>query len=71
MEKVLRFLLGVTSNPDTPFQLHVAEVNGLPALVAVDADGAVDTVASFRIDGGLVREIYLVRNPDKLRRIRV
>jgi RNA polymerase sigma-70 factor, ECF subfamily len=71
VEKVLRFLLGVTSKPDAPFQLHVAEVNGLPALVAVDADGAVDTVASFRIDGGLVREIYLVRNPDKLRRIRV
>ncbi len=71
VEKVLRFLLGVTSKPDTPFQLHVAEVNGLPALVAVGADGAVDTVASFRIDGGLVREIYLVRNPDKLRRIHV
>lgn len=71
VEKVLRFLLGVTSKPDTPFQLHVAQVNGLPALVAVDPDGAVDTVASFRIDGGLVREIFLVRNPDKLHRIHV
>lgn len=71
VEKVLRFLLGVTSKPDTPFQLHVAEVNGLAALVAVDEAGVVDTVASFRIDDGLVREIFLIRNPDKLRNIRV
>jgi RNA polymerase sigma-70 factor, ECF subfamily len=71
VEKVLRFLLGVTSKPDTPFQLHVAEVNGLAALVAVDEAGVADTVASFRIDDGLVREIFLIRNPDKLRNIRV
>ncbi|EMY32930.1 ECF subfamily RNA polymerase sigma-24 subunit [Arthrobacter crystallopoietes BAB-32] len=68
-EKVLRFLLGVTSKPDTPFQLRIAEVNGLAALIAVDSSGAVDTVASFRIEASLVREIFIVRNPDKLRHI--
>ena len=71
VEKVLRFLLGITGKPDAAFHLHVADVNGLPGLVAVDADGAVDTVAGFRIDEGLVREIFLIRNPDKLGRIRI
>jgi RNA polymerase sigma-70 factor (ECF subfamily) len=43
-------------------------VNGLPGLIVEGADGLVQTVA-FEIDGDVVRAIYIVRNPDKLRHL--
>ena len=63
-EKVSRFLDAV--RPDDPrLSVEWAIVNGGPA-VMVSVDGALDLVAMVRVEGGLVREVYLVRNPDKL-----
>jgi len=45
--------------------LHPAQVNGEPALV-VRLDGVLDTVIGVRVDGGLITELYAVRNPAKL-----
>jgi RNA polymerase sigma-70 factor (ECF subfamily) len=45
--------------------LHLAHVNGHPALVG-RLDGELDTVIGLRIDDGLITELYAVRNPDKL-----
>src|SRR5690606_21384218 len=67
-EKVLRFGLGVMQNPDAPVQMHIGELNGRAALIAVGEHG-VDTVATFLIDGGLITEVYVVRNPEKLGRV--
>ena len=43
-------------------------VNGAPALRLLLGD-ELDTIATMRVDGGLVTELYLVRNPDKLGRV--
>jgi len=45
--------------------LHLAQVNGYPALV-VRLDGEVDTVTALRIEDGLITGLYAVRNPEKL-----
>nr|WP_325210277.1 RNA polymerase sigma factor SigJ [Salinibacterium sp.] len=69
-EKVLRFGLGVMQNPDTPVVLRIGELNGRAALIAVGAHG-VDTVTTFLLDGGLITEVYVVRNPEKLRHVEI
>ena len=67
VEKVLRFLVGVTSGAGAA-SYDVGLVNGHPALL-VHLDGALDTVGTVRVDDGLVTELYLVRNPEKLGRL--
>lgn len=70
-EKVLRFTAGVLTKPDTAIvEWTVAEVNGAPALIGFDGD-RVDGVIWFEIDDGLVTRIDMVRNPEKLQRIRL
>jgi hypothetical protein len=46
----------------------VLMVNGGPAL-ALSIDGELDTVATFVIEDGVVTELYLLRNPEKLSRL--
>jgi RNA polymerase sigma-70 factor (ECF subfamily) len=48
--------------------LHVADVNGHPALL-FRRDGEIDTVLAVRLDDGLVTGLYAVRNPEKLSRL--
>jgi RNA polymerase sigma-70 factor (ECF subfamily) len=44
-----------------------AFINGLPGFVTIEADGAQTT--ALAIDGGRVTAIYVMRNPDKLKRL--
>jgi RNA polymerase sigma-70 factor (ECF subfamily) len=67
-EKVLRFLLGVLGKQPLPLEFRLVEVNGEPALAAFTPSG-LDTVATMRMDGDAITEIYVVRNPDKLSRV--
>jgi RNA polymerase sigma-70 factor (ECF subfamily) len=66
-DKVLRFLVGVMSKPDAPTQWRAMDVNGQAGIGAFHTDGSLDSVTVFDLDGPLVREIYVVRNPEKLR----
>ncbi|GGO78432.1 RNA polymerase sigma24 factor [Nocardioides deserti] len=66
-DKVLRFLLGVMPT-EGDLRMDVVEVNGAPALRFV-VDGVLDTVATLLVEEGVVRGIYLVRNPEKLARL--
>ena len=70
-DHVARFLVGAVRKglPDGAV-LRVASVNGLPGLLVEGPDGVTQTVA-FEIDDDLVRTIYAVRNPDKLRHLAV
>jgi RNA polymerase sigma-70 factor (ECF subfamily) len=43
-------------------------INGLPGLIVIGAGGLVQTNA-FEIEDGLIKAIYVVRNPDKLRHL--
>ena len=63
-DKVLRFLEGVSTGRVD--RAEVVEVNGAPA-VQLWIDGELDTVLTALLDGGVVTELYAVRNPEKLR----
>jgi len=68
-DKVLRWLFGVMAKESGhAITMDVAEVNGERS-VRIFMDGELDSVASMRVDGGLVSEMYIVRNPEKLTRI--
>lgn len=48
--------------------VRYAYVNGLPGFVTREADGVLQTTALL-IENGLIRGIYVMRNPDKLRHL--
>jgi RNA polymerase sigma-70 factor, ECF subfamily len=50
------------------FRLHFAVINGLPGIVVKAPEGAVQT-AAFEIEDGVIRALYVVRNPEKLRHL--
>jgi RNA polymerase sigma-70 factor (ECF subfamily) len=50
------------------FTVRFATVNGLPGVIVDSPEGPVQTSA-FEIDGDVIRALYVVRNPDKLRHL--
>jgi RNA polymerase sigma-70 factor (ECF subfamily) len=50
------------------FTVRFATINGLPGLVVDSPEGPVQTSA-FEIEGDVIRALYVVRNPDKLRHL--
>ena len=65
-----RFLIGAARKGwRDDFTLRLATINGLPGVIVDGPDGPVQT-AAFDIDGGVIRALYIVRNPDKLRHLR-
>ena len=48
--------------------MRFATVNGLPGVIVDAPEGPVQT-AAFEIDGDVIRALYVVRNPDKLRHL--
>ena len=72
-DRVARFLVGVTrKHPGQwwrdDFTVRFATINGLPGVVVDAPEGPVQTTA-FEIEGGVIRALYIVRNPDKLRHL--
>lgn len=64
-----RFLIGVSRKGwRDDFTLRFATINGLPGIIVDSPEGLVQTSA-FEIEGDVVRALYVVRNPDKLRHI--
>ena len=64
-----RFLIGTARKGwRENFTLRFATINGLPGVVVDGPDGLVQTNA-FEIEDGVVRALYIVRNPDKLRHL--
>ena len=43
-------------------------INGLPGMIVSGPAGLIQTTA-FELDGDVIRAIYVVRNPDKLRHL--
>jgi RNA polymerase sigma-70 factor (ECF subfamily) len=50
------------------FRPRFAIINGLPGIIVEGSEGAVQT-AAFEIEGDVIRALYVVRNPDKLRHL--
>lgn len=69
-DKVLRLLQAFTRKGgwDAPAVLRTAIIDGLPGRITLEGDGMVQTTA-LDIDGGRIRAIYVMRNPDKLGRL--
>jgi RNA polymerase sigma-70 factor (ECF subfamily) len=72
-DRVARFLVDATrKRPDAwwraDFTVRVATVNGLPGVIVDAPEGPVQT-AAFEIEGDVIRALYVVRNPDKLRHL--
>jgi RNA polymerase sigma-70 factor (ECF subfamily) len=70
---VAQFLVDVTrKRPGAwwrdDFTVRFATINGLPGVIVDAPEGAVQTTA-FEIEDDLVRALYVVRNPDKLRHL--
>jgi RNA polymerase sigma-70 factor (ECF subfamily) len=72
-ERVARLIMGATrKRPDTwwreDFKMRFAVINGLPGLIVDAPEGPVQTTA-IEIEGDVIRALYVVRNPDKLRHL--
>ncbi len=72
-DRVARFLVDATrKRPGAwwrdDFTLRFATINGLPAVIVDGPEGPVQT-AAFEIEGDVIRALYVVRNPDKLRHL--
>ena len=72
-DRAARFIVDATrKREDTwwreDFKMRFAIINGLPGVIVDSADGPVQT-AAIEIDGGVIRALYVVRNPDKLRHL--
>jgi RNA polymerase sigma-70 factor (ECF subfamily) len=64
-----RFTIGVTRKGwRENFTVRPAVINGLPGLLVESPEGPVQT-AAFEFDGDVIRALYVVRKPDKLRHL--
>jgi RNA polymerase sigma-70 factor, ECF subfamily len=68
-DKISRFVVALAAKYP-PLPARPQRINGLPGFVVPDPEGGAQTVA-FAIDGGKIAAIYLVRNPEKLRHVRL
>ncbi len=66
IDKVTRFLLGVSAKFVTGAQGEISEVNGEPALVLRLPDALLGVLTLDLDSDGRIRGIYYVANPDKL-----
>jgi RNA polymerase sigma-70 factor (ECF subfamily) len=74
-DRAARFLVETTrKRPDAwwrdDFTVRFATVNGLPGVIVDAPEGPMQT-AAFDIEDGVIRALYVVRNPDKLRHLAV
>jgi RNA polymerase sigma-70 factor (ECF subfamily) len=72
-DRVSRFLIGAMRERHDKwwrddFSLRFATINGLPGVIVDAPEGPVQT-AAFEIEGNVIRALYVVRNPDKLRHL--
>ena len=72
-DRAAQFLVDVTRTHDHSwwrhdFRVRFATVNGMPGAIVDAPEGAMQT-AAFEIEGDVVRALYIVRNPDKLRHL--
>jgi RNA polymerase sigma-70 factor, ECF subfamily len=67
--RVAAFLSGVVRKGWTDdLSVRFEIINGLPGLLVIGPSGLVQTTA-FEIEDGVVKAIYVVRNPDKLKHL--
>ena len=68
-EKVVRLLTSLSRQLTGAVEVESVPLNGEPGLLLV-IDGTVDLAVGVSLAGDRVSAIWLVRNPDKLQRLR-
>lgn len=68
-DRVARLFTSLARRGVWPGAFRPALINGLPGFILRDEQGITDTIA-LEISDQLIRAVYVVRNPDKLRHIR-
>jgi RNA polymerase sigma-70 factor (ECF subfamily) len=63
---IARFLTGIASKAPADFRVEYVSVNGGEPAAVLWAGAELITVMMFEFSGETIREIYVVRNPDKL-----
>jgi RNA polymerase sigma-70 factor (ECF subfamily) len=69
-QQVSKFLVGIQPRLPADTVLRFVQINGRPG-VLMSSGGELYNAACFDIEGERVRNIYIVRNPDKLRHVGV
>jgi len=67
-DHVSRFLVGVAKKGEVGAEVHMRDINGCSSLLVV-SHGVLVTVVSVVISEGVIRDVLIVRNPDKLRSV--
>jgi hypothetical protein len=65
------FLFGAVrkaSMVDGISHFEISEINGQPALILRSSEG-IHTVGMFHVENQMIRNIYIIRNPDKLKHV--
>ena len=65
-----RFLVGLSRKAPPGFHVEAVAVNGAPGFL-VTRSGVPENVFALHVEGGRIRKVFVVRNPDKLRRVSV
>ncbi|KXF78838.1 RNA polymerase subunit sigma [Paramesorhizobium deserti] len=68
----VRYFTGIARKPAgqmPPFH-RIGRIDGLPGILTMEEDGLPQTIA-LEIADGLITAIYIVRNPDKLRHLKI
>lgn len=65
---IARFMVGVAAKAPDGLAISVTRVNGLPGLVA-RVDGSPQSAWAFHVEGGEIRRVYAVVDPEKLRAV--
>ena len=69
-DRVARFLAGLGAKFGAPREVRRLRLNGGDGLLIVERDGGLQTRSIDWNAGGEVQTIYIMRNPDKLGRLR-
>ena len=67
-DRVARFLLGVSRKFGRNYHRRVTQLNGRPAVLVFD-DGELSSATIADVEGGRIRAVHVVRNPEKLRHV--
>lgn len=68
-ERVAALIRGLASKVDAQTRVFSARVNGGAGFMISSSDARFNAVISFQMKGGLIQNMYIVRNPDKLRHL--
>jgi RNA polymerase sigma factor (sigma-70 family) len=69
-DRVARFLLGPIRQLSTieGAAVEIDRINGQPGIILRSSEG-IHTVVMLHVEGDLIRNLYVVRNPDKLKHV--